>query len=147
MGASGWDYYVPYQEDVGVALQELRQRVFLAEDYYWDPEDDDLPEGATKERPAVLEELWEDETVQSEGTHSILDMHRVLQPGEEPDYLTVQPISAAEALETTGVERVTRAHVEALQPLASRRWFGRCAVLHDYDGKPNEIYFWGFSGD
>jgi hypothetical protein len=147
MGASGWDYYVPYQEDLGVALQELRQRVFLSEDYYWDSEDEDLPEGTTRERPTVLEELWEDEWVQSEGTHSILDMHRVVQPGEEPGYFTVQPISAAEAIETTGVERVTRAHIDALQPLATRRWFGRCAVLHNLDGEPDEIYFWGFSGD
>lgn len=33
MGASAWDYYVPYQEDLGAALEELRHRVFLAGEY------------------------------------------------------------------------------------------------------------------
>lgn len=28
MGASGWDFYVPYQEDLATALEQLRQRVF-----------------------------------------------------------------------------------------------------------------------
>nr|WP_232107986.1 MULTISPECIES: hypothetical protein [Streptomyces] len=128
-------------------MRDLRHKVFQTEDYYWDPCDHDLPDGVTKPRPAALEELWEDETVQEEGTHSILDMHRVLQPTEEPDYFTVQPVSSAEALRVVGTDRLTRAHVEALRPLASRRWFGRCVVLHDSEGKPAEIYFWGFSGD
>jgi hypothetical protein len=37
MGASGWSYYTPYQQDIAQALQELRQRVFEAGDYqqYW----------------------------------------------------------------------------------------------------------------
>ncbi|MFJ4847249.1 hypothetical protein [Streptomyces sp. NPDC088733] len=147
MGASGWDYYVPYQEDLEVALQNLRHKVFHAEDYYWDPWDDDLPDGVAKPRPATIEELWEDETVQEEGTHSILDMHRVVRPHEEPDYFTVQPVSTTEALRTVGTERLTRAHVDDLQPLANRRWFGRCALLHNAAGEPQEIYFWGFSGD
>jgi hypothetical protein len=67
--------------------------------------------------------------------------------GEEPDYGTIQPVNEAEALGRVGVAKLTRAHVEALEPLAERRWFGRCAVLHNTAGDPNEIYFWGFSGD
>ncbi|WP_435209964.1 hypothetical protein [Streptomyces sp. bgisy034] len=35
MGASGWDYYVPYQEDLDAALQQLRREVSEAGDYYW----------------------------------------------------------------------------------------------------------------
>jgi len=37
MGASGWSYYTPYQQDIAQALQELRQKVFEAGDYqqYW----------------------------------------------------------------------------------------------------------------
>ncbi|WP_055588297.1 hypothetical protein [Peterkaempfera griseoplana] len=147
MGASHWDYYVPYREDLEAALQELRHKVFQAEDYFWDPWDDDAAERVAKPRPATIDELWEDGDVQEEGTHSILDMHRVVQPGEEPDYFTVQPVTAAEALRAAGTDRLTRAHVEALQPLAAQRWFGRCAVLHTPAGEPEEIYFWGFSGD
>ena len=81
------------------------------------------------------------------GTHSILDMFRVVADGEEPDYGTVQPVAEAEALERVGVAKLTRAHVEALEPLANRSSFGRCAVLHDAAGNPEEIYFWGYSGD
>ena len=35
MGASGWDYYVPYQSDLQAALDELRQRVLDSGDYWW----------------------------------------------------------------------------------------------------------------
>ncbi len=36
---------------------------------------------------------------------------------------------------------------ELMEPLAGQRWVGRCAVLHDAHGRPQEILFWGFSGD
>lgn len=146
MGASGWEYYVPYQEDLGAALNALKKEVFEARDYYWDPWDED-DTGEARARPATIEQLWEDERVQEEGTHSILDMDRMLRPGEEPDYGTVQPLQPAEAHRATGTDRLTRAHVRAIEPLADKRWFGRCAVLHDDRGRPEEVYFWGFSGD
>ncbi|MET8538397.1 hypothetical protein ABZV67_43610 [Streptomyces sp. NPDC005065] len=146
MGASGWEYYVPYQEDLGAALDALRQEVFEAQDYYWDPWNEDDADEA-RARPSTIHQLWEDEQVQEEGTHSILDMERILRPGEDPDYGTVQPVQPVEAYRTAGTDRLTRAHVQAIEPLADRRWFGRCAVLHDAHGRPEEIYFWGFSGD
>ncbi|WP_239516081.1 MULTISPECIES: hypothetical protein [unclassified Streptomyces] len=146
VGASGWEYYVPYQEDLGAALDALRRRVFETGDYYWDPDAED-DGGKPRGRPSTLAELWEDERVQEEGTHSILDMHRMLRPGEEPDYCTVQPVQPLEARRLARTDRPTRAHINALEPLAARSWFGRCAVLHDAGGRPEEIYFWGFSGD
>ncbi|WP_405095118.1 hypothetical protein [Micromonospora sp. NBC_01412] len=42
-----------------------------------------------------------------------------------------------------GYEVLTREHVVAIGGLAEQRWFGRCAVLHDVTGRPDEIYFWG----
>ena len=33
MGASGWKYVVPYQRDLGAALDSLRREVFAAGDY------------------------------------------------------------------------------------------------------------------
>ena len=33
MGASGWSYFVPYQEDAAQALALLQQRVFVEESY------------------------------------------------------------------------------------------------------------------
>jgi hypothetical protein len=148
VGASGWDYYVAYQPDLQAALDELRRRVFEAGDYWWAvPYEFGKSAADFPDRPRTEAELWADESVQESGTHSILDMSRVVTDGEEPDFGTVQPVTEAEALDRVGVATLTREHVEALGPLAEQRWFGRCAVLHDAAGKPNEIYFWGFSGD
>ncbi|GAA2139187.1 hypothetical protein GCM10009760_21130 [Kitasatospora kazusensis] len=149
MGASGWDYYVPYQEDLGAALSGLRRKVFAEGDYHWVRDTLGSPEAEVEAvpRPRTMAELWEDEWVQESGTHSILDMFRIVGPGEEPDYGTVQPLSVAESRACAGDTPLTRAHVKALEGLPTRRWFGRCAVLHDERGEPQEIYFWGHSGD
>lgn len=148
MGASGWDYYVPYQPDLAAALRELRRQVLDSGDYWWAvPGEFGTSAAKFPNRPRTEAELWADEVVQESGTHSILDMERVLDDGEEPDYCTVQPVTEAESLARIGVAKLTREHVEALQPLAERRSFGRCAVLHDAAGAPAELYFWGFSGD
>lgn len=148
MGASGWDYFVPYQSDLNAALKELRQKTFHEGDYWW-AGGGEFGKSASDfaDRPTAMRELFDDERVQEDGTHSILDMSRVLADGEEPDYSTVQPVTKAEALRRAGTEVLTRDHVPALQDLAERRWFGRCAILHDAAGQPAEIYFWGFSGD
>ena len=148
MGASGWDYYVPYQSDLQAALDELRQRVLDSGDYWWAvPYEFGKSAREFPDRPRTEDELWAEEAVQESGTHSILDMTRVVADGEAPDYRTVQPVTEAEAADRLGVAKLSRAHVEALRPLAGERWFGRCAVLHDATGEPSEIYFWGSSGD
>ncbi|MET7396842.1 hypothetical protein ABZS66_25500 [Dactylosporangium sp. NPDC005572] len=148
MGASGWDYYVPYQPDLQAALHELRQRVFETGDYWWAvPYEFGKSAADFPDRPRTEAELWAEEIVQESGTHSILDMSRVVAEGAAPDFGTVQLVTEVEAVERLGVAKLTRAHVDALQPLATQRWFGRCAVLHDAIGEPIEIYFWGFSGD
>ncbi|MGW6397350.1 hypothetical protein [Streptomyces sp. NPDC055134] len=135
MGASGWDYYVPYQEDLNAALQQLRHEVFEAGDYHWEP------------RPQSLKELWEDESVQESGTHSILDIFRVVGPDDTPDYNTVVPVTGEEACESLGTDKLTRAHVKDFDVFPRSRWIGRCAVLHDDEGNPQEIHSWGHSGD
>jgi hypothetical protein len=148
LGASGWDYYVLYQPNLQAALEELRQRVFAAGDYWWAvPYEFGKSAADFPNRPRTEAELWAEEIVQESGTHSILDMSHVVADNEVPDYGTVQPVAEMEAIERLGVAKLTRAHVDALQPLAARRWFGRCAILHDAGGEPSEIYFWGFSGD
>nr|WP_296064973.1 hypothetical protein [uncultured Actinoplanes sp.] len=148
MGASEWSYYVEYQPDLGAALDKLRARVFEEGDYWWaEPYEFGKSAMDFPNRPRTEEELWSSESVRDSGTHSILDMHEVIRPGETPQHCTVEPVSAAEAVQCAGVSRLTRAHVPKIEHLAERRWFGRCAVLHDDTGQPSEIYFWGFSGD
>ncbi|MGW2824265.1 hypothetical protein ACWC24_25195 [Streptomyces sp. NPDC001443] len=147
MGASEWDYYVPYQEDLNAALQQLRREVFEAGDYYWVNGGDWRPEEEREPRPGSLEELWDDELVQEAGTHSILDIFRVVGPDDTPDYNTVEPVTAEEAHKLLGTDRLTRAHVRDFDVFPRSRWIGRCAVLHDDEGNPQEIHFWGHSGD
>jgi hypothetical protein len=145
LGASGWDYHVPYQPDLRAAFDHLRRQILTTGDYWW------ATGGGTAadfpDRPATMRDLWADETVQQEGTHSILDMSRIGQPGETPAMGTVQPVTEDEALARTGTAKPTRAHVEALDPLVEASWSGRCAVLYDDAGEPAELYFWGISGD
>lgn len=148
MGASGWSYFVDYQPDLGRALDELRTRVFAEGDYWWaEPYEFGKSASDFPDRPRTEDELWSSESVQESGTHSILDVHEVVGPGETPGHGTVEPVSAAEALLSASVATLTRAHVGLLGDLATRRWSGRCAVLHDDAGRPSEIYFWGSSGD
>ncbi|MBF9130173.1 hypothetical protein I0C86_14585 [Plantactinospora sp. S1510] len=147
MGASGWGYVVAYQPDLGAALDALRQKVFAEGDYWWARGELGHSASDYDNRPATMRELFADEWVQESGTHSILDMYRVLGDGEKPDHGTVEPVTKAEALQYTGTELPTREHVVAMGDLVRDRWFGRCVVLHDAAGQPQEIYFWGFSGD
>jgi hypothetical protein len=152
MGASRWEYYVPFQPDLDSALQDLKERVLADGDYYWPLEEQRCPfPNLRSPRPRTLQELdallAENDWLQSEGTHSILDMARVSDPGEYAEPGTVEPVSTDDVQELTGRDRLTRADVHMVEHLADERWFGRCAVLHDEQGDPNEIYFWGFSGD
>ncbi|MGW7073468.1 hypothetical protein ACWGII_00230 [Streptomyces sp. NPDC054855] len=67
--------------------------------------------------------------------------------GETPDYNTVEPVTVEEARELLGTDKLTRGHVKDFDVFPRSRWIGRCAVLHDSEGNPQEIHFWGHSGD
>jgi hypothetical protein len=152
MGASSWEYYVPFQPDLGLSLRELKEQVLARGDYYWPLEEERCPApGLRSPRPGTLQELdallAQNEWLQSEGTHSILDMDGVIDPDDDAEPRTVEPVSVDDVQALTGRDRLTRADVPLIEDLADERWFGRCAVLHDEHGEPTEIYFWGFSGD
>jgi hypothetical protein len=150
VGASSWSYLVPWQPDLDGALQALRRHTFDAGDYYWAAggrwvSDDPVRTG--RPPPASMTELFADAATQRAGTHSVLDVRRVLRPGEEPTGGDVEPVTTEQALRCAGTATPTRAHRGALSELVRGRWFGRCAVLHDADGTPSEIFFYGISGD
>jgi hypothetical protein len=152
MGASSWRYSVPFQTDLDSALHGLKEQVLADGNYYWPLEGDQCPfPDLRSPRPRTLQELdallTDNEWLGSQGTHSILDMARVVDPGEDPEPRTVEPVSADEVEELTGRDLLTREDVHMIEHLADERWFGRCIVLHDDQGDPIEIYFWGFSGD
>jgi hypothetical protein len=84
MGASVWSYVVEYEPDLGAAFAALQAKVLAEGDYWWAVRDASARGFA--DRPLDIEELFRDEHVQESGTHSILDMDRVLGPGEAPNY-------------------------------------------------------------
>jgi hypothetical protein len=141
MGGSDWSYVVAYGPDLNEVLQALRERVFRDEDYYW--YDDD-------ERPASIEELWHIEFA-SDGTHSILDVGRVVDADGEDVLGAIRPLSTAERQRWFGTDTPTRADFDRASEDVEftadpPRWSGRCVVLYR-DGNPGEIAFWGCSGD
>jgi hypothetical protein len=155
MGASGWEYVVPYKSDLGAALDALRQEVFASGDYlkpsfYGDVFD--LPE------PASADDLFEQEQYQefmgTSGTHSIIDVPSVMPAGADDDeFGAIRPLSESECVELFGAAQPSRADYERLagserlyDHVTGGRWTGRAAVLWA-DGSQSEIVFWGISGD
>jgi len=150
MGASGWDYFVPYQQDVTAALRELQQRVFDDDAFFWYPEDEDEPFPAPKPRTlAELERIKETDEFWEVGTHSILDLDRVIGPTEEDHDGTLRAAPREEIVRLFGTAMPTRAQFEAAYdrgmgdvPFA-RGWSGFYLVLADGAGRPSEIAIWG----
>ena len=156
VGASGWDYFVPYTTDVAGALRDLQQRVLAADEFYW--QDDEYPDEDPylPPKPTTLEQLAtikEAEEFWDVGTHSILDLDRVIGPGDEDHDGTLRPLAPSEAERVFGSPMPTRAQFDAVYeggigdiPFA-RKWGGLYLVLADEAGNPSEIAIWGFSGD
>jgi hypothetical protein len=156
MGASGWEYVVPYQ-DLEAALGVLRRQVFASGD--WVKPDDyddvfDLPVPESVEALTGDQRYWE--FMGTSGTHSIIDMQSVIPADftgdEEEEFGTIRPLSEKQYLALFGVSQPGRAEYAAIDKSAmydyvtGGRWTGRAAVLWD-GGAPAEIVFWGISGD
>ena len=159
MGASGWSYVTAYQGDAAKSLQELRERVFRDKEYHWaDGLGDDEP------RPETIEGIWASEEMRQSGTHSILDVSRVVETTTPPswenrgeDLGTIRPMAAERVIRYFGTSKPSRARFEelagGLDP-ASEDFItevqmgdtGLYVLLYD-EGSATEIGFWGFSGD
>ena len=146
MGASGWSYVVEYRGDPMAALAELRYTTLSRGDYFWDGDSEEHI-GRRPASLAELDSLRETDEFWEIGTHSVLDVDRVV-GGDQDVEGTVRQLTAAEAREMFGTATPTRAQFEALSnglPYGER-WSGLCQVLYR-DGHPTEIAFWGSSGD
>jgi hypothetical protein len=166
VGASGWQYSVPYQSDIKKALDELREQIFQSGKYYkrepfWqytnESEYDDAPDEDVRQEliewlhtmkamkePTTIEELllWNGE----DGTHSIVDIKSV---STEPDFGTISPLSPEDLMELSGTYEPTKVIVEqkANEIMELReRWQATYIIVYK-DGFPNEIFFTGYSGD
>lgn len=142
MGASRWHHFVKYQQDPSAAYEELRQAVF---------ERIALP----FQKPATIEELMDIEFIEEEGTHSPLDLRRVVGVigDEDDDEGVVRKLSDEEVLELFGTSTPTREIFERayretarseLPPILSGS--GCYTTIYDADGEASEIAFWGKTG-
>jgi hypothetical protein len=161
MGASGWSYRVPFEEDARRAFLALQERELAGDDLYWQEEDEEEEDEEFRSevppRPtslAQLAEIKDDERYHfwEWGTHSILDMDR-LEPADAEDHDGgVRLLSPAEVRDLLGSDRPTADDFEAayarLGDLGVARfgWTGRYTVLYR-DGRPDELAFCGISGD
>lgn len=158
MGASGWEYVTPFDGSVERALESLHAQVFQ-EEYG----DDDTYE--------TLEELYADEEfMEEEGTHSILDIERVVHTSNAPserraeDFSTLRPLAPDRVAHQFGTDRPTPEQFqarldEAYEARSGRtdskgdlidecqmRWTGLYVILHTGD-EPTHLGIFGYSGD
>ncbi|HEV3379788.1 MAG TPA: hypothetical protein VG142_02200 [Trebonia sp.] len=150
MGASEWEYIVPYRDDLQGALDDLRRQVFAVGEWV-------SPVTRGLAAPDSVEALWEQEYywefMGENGTHSIIDVAKVV-PYDMGEQLpgSVCAFTDEEAEDLFGTTRPARPEFERVheEPIWSEyvagRGTGRALVLWA-DGKPSEIVFWGYSGD
>lgn len=157
MDASGWDYVTRYDGDVEAALATLQATVFQ-EEYGSDA------------RYRSLGDLYEDEEFMgTEGTHTILDIDRVVATDDPPtrsgiaDYGTLRPLALSRVMHHFDTNRPTVEQYEELAAAANEaasheeheqsllgecqmRWTGYYIVLYS-DDRPTHLGIFGFSGD
>lgn len=163
MGASGWDYRVPYAGSVEATLTAVQEQILAAGDYIWPWETIARYVGGEVAVPRptsldILNAAKETEEFWDEGTHTILDTDRVVTSAEDGDDVgdgAIRPLSPAELARVFGTEQPSAADFDrvfepgmsgVLGDLTGPRWTGRSVVIYQ-DGAPAEICFWGFSGD
>lgn len=166
MGASDWNYRVPYLGGVEAALAGAQEQVLASGDYLWPWEGwaEYGYDGEIVPRPSSLADLTAAKEIDGfweAGTHSILDVDRVIGDGDDTDgddddlVGAVRPLSPAELRQVFGTAQPSRADFDRvyqpgpegpLEPLLGPRWTGRSVAIYE-DGIPVEVYFWGYSGD
>ncbi|GHA11920.1 hypothetical protein ACFOOM_28105 [Streptomyces echinoruber] len=112
MGASSWHCVEPYAGDVAAALAAVRQREFDRLFVHGTRGDGLLPAGRSFTSVGDLDDLWEDETFGSEGTHTIIDVWEVIGTEAYDDTHTVRPLSDEECVEIFGTAQPTRGDFE-----------------------------------
>lgn len=149
MGAVPYWYIVKHNPDVDAALQELREREFLAGRY--NPvmrfPCKHHPIGPHSPAPGARHRSIADAFAASreEGTRSILDLTGI---GDEPDFSTAARLPDEALIEHFGTTRPTREQVEQNHDFMEdiERGQGVYIVLYR-DDLPDELYFAGYSFD
>jgi hypothetical protein len=132
MGAEPWDYFVPYEENIQAALENLRQREFRAGRYR-----------GSEDNPATIEEAFANSG--ASGTGSILDMKAI---APEPNYFAVAPMPREVQLRLFGTDKPTREMIERNHDFYEAIERGQGVYIIAYqDDKPSDIFFAGYSFD
>jgi hypothetical protein len=147
MGAHPYYYFVKYQSDIDVALQELRAREFEAGRYNPVIPFLEFPIGPESPAPGnqhiSIDEPMED--ADADGTRSILDLDHI---SDEPDFCTVTPVAPDELERLFGTDQPTRKMIEENGELFENIERGQGIYLIAYkNGHPDEIFFAGYSFD
>ncbi len=175
MGATGWTYSVPYQPDIGAALQSLREKVFREGNYYkpWEINKRFLEELESKSQdqlsdsekeqlrilrdiplidppdplPATIDELLEYNA--ESGTHSVIDIFDV---SDQADLGIAAPVPEEILLACFGTARPAREQADPYPESFMKftetleRWTAVYFIVYK-NGHPDEIVFEGCSGD
>jgi hypothetical protein len=72
IGSTKWSYFVAHSNDIELALKRLQWAVFARSDFFVSP----------KNKGKTFASTWDLCNAQDEGTHSILDVTRVIVGGE-----------------------------------------------------------------
>jgi hypothetical protein len=147
MGGHCWLYMVPFQAELNVALEQLRNREFAAgrynpaQPFLNDLMTSDSPDiGA--QHPSIAAAL---KASGASGTRSILDMNRIAQ---KPANGVIVPLPPARLRELFGTERPTREMILGSDDYLEDFDRGQGIYMIVYaDDKPVEICFTGCSYD
>jgi|HubBroStandDraft_6_1064221.scaffolds.fasta_scaffold888539_2 hypothetical protein len=146
MGAEPYVYFVPYEKDIGNALEKLRQQEFAAGRYRGAPLED--LDGETPDAQSAKHRSIEDAVAEAaeEGTASILDVGGI---SEELDYGHAGPLEPENLQDFFGTDVPTREQVEhGLSELFENLERGLCVYVIIYrDESPSELLFAGYSYD
>ena len=161
MNATFWNYFVSYETDISVALERLREDVFVRGDYKCSVETRApalVAHAGSSSYQAESESRVRDFPPRSigellnrqgrNGTHSILDITSLF-PRPRPG--AISPFPQSKLFELFGTDTPGREEIEEawtlgkIQICLSRRGQGICLIAYR-DGHPEEIFFAGCSG-
>jgi hypothetical protein len=132
VGAEPYQYVVPYEPDIEVALDKLRRRVFESKEFNGAELDPPTPEAAF-------------ELTGADGTRSILDISRI---SDQPDFCCAAPLTSEELERYFGTQKPTevmvRDHGDFWEDL--ERGMARYVIVFEGE-EPKSIYFAGYSFD
>jgi hypothetical protein len=132
VGGMPWSYFVPYQENIEKALQELRERVFESKQY----RGSEVNPKSIDDALSMYEEI---------GTASILDVTYI---SEKSEFSSVSPLSNDDLDYFFNTTMPTREMIENNRDFFDDIDRGCAIYIILYkDGEPDEIFFAGYSID